>query len=107
MEKTTIIAERIKESAKNRGKSVRDVLITCGVGVNTVQKLSKGQDINSNTLAKIADALDCSVDYLLGRDTGGVANSFNGDITLGDIGSESSVKVNVADFGEKETSHFF
>jgi len=44
-----------------------EVLAACGLGINTVNKISRGTDILTLNFAKIADYLDCSVDYLLGR----------------------------------------
>lgn len=44
-----------------------EVLSACGLGKNTVSKISNGADILTLNFAKIADELDCSVDYLLGR----------------------------------------
>jgi len=43
------------------------MLAECGLGVNTIGKMSRGGDILTLNFAKIADYLDCSVDYLLGR----------------------------------------
>lgn len=61
------IANRIKEKAKEQGKSMRKVLMDCGLGANTITKISNGGDILTLNFARIADCLDCSVDYLLGR----------------------------------------
>ena len=61
------IANRIKSLTKERGKSLGEMLSACGLGVNTVSKMSKGTDILTSNIAKIADYLGCSVDYLLGR----------------------------------------
>lgn len=61
------IANRIKSIAKNQGVSLGEVLSSCGLGKNTVSKISAGTDILTLNFAKIADYLDCSVDYLLGR----------------------------------------
>lgn len=61
------IANRIKSRSKQQGKSLGEVLSACGLGINTVSKISKGTDILTLNFAKIADYLDCSVDYLLGR----------------------------------------
>jgi len=61
------IANRIKTRSKQKGKSLGEVLSSCGLGINTVSKISKGTDILTLNFAKIADYLDCSVDYLLGR----------------------------------------
>lgn len=61
------ITNRIKLRAKERGCSISTVLSSCGLGKNTISKLSQGTDILTLNFAKIADYLDCSVDYLLGR----------------------------------------
>ena len=61
------IASRIKSTAKAQGKSVGEVLSSCGLGKNTVSKINNGTDMLTLNFAKIADQLDCSVDYLLGR----------------------------------------
>lgn len=61
------IAERIKERSKQQGKSLRELLSSCGLGINTVSKIRSGTDILTLNFAKIADYLECSVDYLLGR----------------------------------------
>lgn len=39
----------------------------CKLGIDTISKMSKGTDILTLNFAKIADHLDGSVDYLLGR----------------------------------------
>ena len=61
------ISNRIKTIAKKRGISLNEMLKLCGLSINTVSKMSKGSDILTQNFAKIADVLDCSVDYLLGR----------------------------------------
>lgn len=61
------IACRIKSRTKQQGKSLGQVLSDCGLGINTVSKISNGTDILTLNFARIADYLDCSVDYLLGR----------------------------------------
>ncbi len=61
------IALRIKETAKEQGKSVRKVLEESNLSPSTISKISYGKDILTLNFAKIADSLDCSVDYLLGR----------------------------------------
>lgn len=62
------IAQRIKGRAKQQGKPLKDVLAACELGVNTVNKISRGTDILTLNFAKICRIyLDCSVDYLLGR----------------------------------------
>ena len=61
------IANRIKERAKQQGISISILLSDCELGKNTIVKMSNGTDILTQNFAKIADRLDCSVDYLLGR----------------------------------------
>ena len=61
------IAARIKFRAKQKGIKIGAMLADCELGVNTVSKISRGGDILTLNFAKIADYLDCSVDYLLGR----------------------------------------
>lgn len=61
------LAIRIKSIAKERKKVIKDMLIACELGSNTMSAMYHGKSIASDSLAKIADYLDCSVDYLLGR----------------------------------------
>lgn len=61
------IAERIKKQAKAQRMTTKELLLSCKLGVNTISKIANGKDIYSKNLAKIADCLSCSVDYLLGR----------------------------------------
>lgn len=61
------IALKIKDMAKQRNISINQMLLNCELGKNTISKMSNGTDILTQNFAKIADYLDCSVDYLLGR----------------------------------------
>lgn len=60
------VAERIKELAQKKNISVKQVLSDIGLGFNTMSNMKTSMP-KSDNLAKIADYLDCSVDYLLGR----------------------------------------
>lgn len=60
-------AKRIKELARENGVSVTKMLSECHLGKNSVDKMSNGSDMLTLNFAKIADYLNCSVDYLLGR----------------------------------------
>lgn len=60
------VAERIKLMAKNRNISVKQLLIDAELGFNTMSNMKTSMP-KADNLAKIADCLDCSVDYLLGR----------------------------------------
>lgn len=62
------IAGRIKELAKSKQIPIKTLLDECRLSKNTLSSmLSGGSTPKSENLAKIADYLDCSVDYLLGR----------------------------------------
>lgn len=64
------VANQIKEYSKSKGYLVKDVLTECGLNKNALSiMLSRGSWIRADNLIKIADYLDCSVDYLLGRTT--------------------------------------
>lgn len=67
MYNSTEIAKRIKTRAKQQGQSIGEMLSSCGLGKNTVANISNGTDVLTLNFARIADYLDCSVDYLLGR----------------------------------------
>lgn len=61
-------AQTIKSYAKSKGIAIKDMLLDCDLNKNTLSTMTtRGSWIQANTLAKIADYLDCSVDYLLGR----------------------------------------
>lgn len=57
----------IKKCAKEKKIVIKDMLIACNLGSNTMSALYHGKSIAFDSLARIADYLDCSVDYLLGR----------------------------------------
>jgi len=61
------ISKRIKERAQQQGIALGQMLSSCELGINTISKMAKGTDILTQNFARIADYLDCSVDYLLGR----------------------------------------
>lgn len=61
------ISARIKSLAKHQKVSIKDMLASCGLGINTLANMNSGRMPLVDNIAKIADYLDCSVDYLLGR----------------------------------------
>ena len=61
-------ANKIKSLAKSKGISVNKLLIDCELNKNSIYTMqSNGYFPRVETLIKMADYLDCSVDYLLGR----------------------------------------
>lgn len=67
---------RIKLIAKKKGISLKVMLPELNLGINALQHISE-KGIASFSLAKIADYLDCSVDYLLGRTNQPTINNLN------------------------------
>ena len=61
------VANRIKSYAKSKKISLKSILEDCKLGSNTFSHMLHGKAIAFDSLAKIADYLGCSVDYLLGR----------------------------------------
>lgn len=67
MYSSTDISARIKSLAKSRNMSVKQVLKNAGLNYNTMSGMRTSMP-RADNLAKIADCLDCSVDFLLDRD---------------------------------------
>lgn len=67
MYNSTNIAEKIKLYAKKSGIQLKIMLSNLNLNKNTMSNMYNGSMIKADSLAKIADYLGCSVDYLLGR----------------------------------------
>lgn len=74
------VSEKIKRRLKEFGITAEEMLSELGMGKRTLQNY-KASMPKADNLAKIADYLDCSVDYLLGRtDSPTVSGNYiNGD----------------------------
>lgn len=59
--------DRIREQCQSKKINAKAMLSTCELGANTIQQINDKKGLSSFSLAKIADYLDVSVDYLLGR----------------------------------------
>ena len=64
---TQDIADRIKLRLKFKHVRAKDMLSDLNMGVNAISEFAKGKQMSCIALARIADYLDCSADYLLGR----------------------------------------
>ena len=85
---------RIKNSAKVQGLSTVEMLEKLELNKNTLSTMSsRGSWIKSDSLAKIADYLNVSVDYLLGRDN--YSNNGN-SINTGDINGSHNATITTA-----------
>lgn len=60
------VANKIKFLAKEQGISMKKLLADIGLGFNTMSNMKTSMP-KADTLAKIADYLGCSIDYLMGR----------------------------------------
>lgn len=60
------VATKIKELSKSKNITVKQLLEDVGLGFNTMSHMRTSMP-KADNLAKIADYLDVSVDYLLGR----------------------------------------
>ena len=62
------IALRIKQCTKENHITIKEMLSVCELSKNTLSSMLSGGSIpKADNLARIADYLDVSVDYLLGR----------------------------------------
>lgn len=71
------IAKKIKILSKQKGIKLNDMFESIGLGRNTMANLKTSMP-KADNLAKIADYLNCSVDFLLGR----TENPFLDDKTI-------------------------
>lgn len=67
MYESITVAEIIKKRAKSLGIQLKDMLLELHLNKNTLSNMYNGSMLKGDSLARIADYLDCSVDYLLGR----------------------------------------
>lgn len=78
----TEIATKINSILKEKQLSQKDMLESCNLSKNAISSmLSRGSMLRADNLARIADYLDCSIDYLMGRTSPLKGrNSFSSDL---------------------------
>jgi len=64
---TETAQKRIEMLCTQKGMKPTVVARESGAGTNSIANLKRGSMLSADKLAKIADYLECSVDYLLGR----------------------------------------
>lgn len=74
--------DRIKQICKDKKLNAKQMLSDCSLGANAIQQINDTKGMASFSLAKIADYLDCSVDYLLGRTDNPETNKRKGGISM-------------------------
>ena len=67
MYNSQMLVDNIKNIAKQRNILIKELLNNCDLSINILSQMTDKKGISSFALARIADYLDCSVDYLLGR----------------------------------------
>ncbi len=68
MKSSQELAISIKSFAKSKNVTVKQMLTDCELSINTLSSMQAGGYYpRLEAIVKIADYLDCSVDYLLGR----------------------------------------
>ena len=60
-------ADIIKKLLIDKNVTAKTMCQECGLGVNTLSNIRRGDVKSVEAFYVIADYLDCSVDYLLGR----------------------------------------
>lgn len=85
------MVERIKKISKERGWNLKQTATKAGIGVNSIYRW-KDQSPTAESLEKVADVLDVSVDYLLGKtDTEQNSNEPSGPVDLDKALSEEGM----------------
>ncbi len=80
MYKSTNVAEIIKKTAKVTNIQLKDMLIELELNKNTLSNMYKGSMLKGDSLARIADYLDVSVDYLLGRTNEQISTYYSNNV---------------------------
>ncbi len=60
-------ADVIKKMLIDKKTTAKNMCEQCNLGINTISNIRRGDVKSIETFYIIADYLDCSVDYLLGR----------------------------------------
>lgn len=98
-----VTAERIKSLASANGISISKLNEICELSKNTIAQTGKGTEgMKARNLFLIAETLDCSVDYLLGRtdkpkpETANIVKDNHNNIVQGINAVELAVPVTAA-----------
>lgn len=100
------VASTIKTLLKSKGISAGKMLSDLELNKNSLFTMqTSGYLPRAETLVKIADYLDCSVDYLLGRTDVPEVNKRDEEVTVYKVaarGGEKEIKLNAAQRAELE-----
>lgn len=90
------VAKVIKDTARIKGVTLKAMLSDIGQNINLINQLASGQNVSYVTFARIADYLDCSVDYLLGRQTNISVSNVYSTSSVNSVGSANITTVQEA-----------
>ena len=94
--------ERIRELAKKRGLTLKQVAVKAGLSENAIYRYNQGIEPKLPTLKALAKVLGVSVDYLLGNDETPEWADKKDSIDLNDFLNDN-LRVNMAFDGEDLT----
>lgn len=83
------ISALIKQCAKSKKIPLKNMLSELGLGVNIISQFAQGREMSYLNLAKIAEYLDCSVDYLLGRTDNLQSHKSVSAVSVGNVSGNS------------------
>lgn len=86
-------ADRIKKILISNHVTGKQMANDLNIGINTLSNIRRGDIKSIETFHLIADYLDCSVDYLLGRTNNPNGSYVNGDNSVQNVGNNSSVTI--------------
>ena len=61
------LTQKIREVVEEKGINLKELAIRSGLSINALYQIRGKQGLSCFNLAKLADEIDCSTDYLLGR----------------------------------------
>lgn len=64
---TMQVAQKIKTRCKEKGYTIKEVLDSCEISKSYMYDLKRQRIPSIESFLKIAEYLDCSIDYLIGR----------------------------------------
>lgn len=96
-----VTIDRIQTIIRSRGLVQKEVLADCGLNENTLKRMTDNRGMASFSLAKIADYLNVSVDYLLGRTDEPEVKSMSNVVSIG--GNNIGAINNAVSFGKAST----
>ncbi len=92
---TQEIANKIKSLAKEQQVQLKTMLSDCNLGINSISEFSKGKELSCISLAKLADYLGCSIDYLLGRTSDPQAHKNSNSMPVENVSGKNGIAGNV------------